>query len=248
VKFQKGHFTGGLTGLALWVREQKNLYLQGLEGKIQAMRDDRVKKLEEANFVWAKVASRSPALARRSSDVQRISRSNAVASKMELVKVHMRVPDRSVGSQTEPPNSQSHAPERSAELMADSVVFASNGVSSANSVAPKAGPFNSKPCLPADAQVTVFPESPVTQCSMHSPADFDTTPVPSTDTVKGTKVFGIPSAPTQGDLRESSTASIEGSTSRRLSGESTTIAPDMTVQLEQVSAGTTVAVDMEKDT
>jgi hypothetical protein len=100
VKFQKGYFIGGLTGLALWVREQKNLYLQGLQGKIQAMRDDRVKKLEEANFAWAKVASKSSALAKRSLDVPWTSLGNAVASKAELVNVQERAPEMSVGAQT----------------------------------------------------------------------------------------------------------------------------------------------------
>ena len=59
MKFQKGQGIGVLTGLALWVKEQKNMYLQGLQGKIQSMRNDRLKKLAEANFVWAQAASNS---------------------------------------------------------------------------------------------------------------------------------------------------------------------------------------------
>lgn len=39
-------------GLALWIKEQRKLYLDGTKGKIHRMRVDRVAKLEKINFSW----------------------------------------------------------------------------------------------------------------------------------------------------------------------------------------------------
>ena len=40
-------------GLALWIKDQHQLYIDGLRGKIHRMREDRVMKLEKIKFTWA---------------------------------------------------------------------------------------------------------------------------------------------------------------------------------------------------
>lgn len=45
-------------GLALWVKEQRSLYAQGLQGKFHVMPAERVRRLEQINFSWVDDASR----------------------------------------------------------------------------------------------------------------------------------------------------------------------------------------------
>jgi len=49
-------------GLALWVKQQRQIYLEGQQGKISPMREDRVKKLEGINFSFFKKPITSVAL------------------------------------------------------------------------------------------------------------------------------------------------------------------------------------------